>query len=168
MTVLVFRIVVELIYNLMAFYITISLRNGNCFCMGSIVICIGGDVNSLSAANNQSLARDVSLKWRSLTATKKFKYIYLNFDVFALYIYMNIFAHTSCTLAYNTSRHCTHTSHRWVASSKWNSFLCSLWSGEKVSFFWVSQKCGKLPFWLFFGFRALSLFIKKMLPLVLF
>lgn len=87
------------------------------------------DVNSRSSAwqgkcaasssprgsnNNPSLAGDTSQTSDEPNCNQKFKYdyIYLNFDVFALYIYLYVFAHTSCTLAYNTSRHCTHTSHR--------------------------------------------------------
>lgn len=41
--------------------------------------------------------------------------VYLNFDVFELYTHTYI----SCTLADNTSRHCTH---RWVAQSKSDRF----------------------------------------------
>lgn len=79
----------------------------------------------------------------------------LNFDVFALYISIYIFAHTSCTLAYNTSRHCTHTSHRWVARSKPRSFQNVEGSCFSVRFLgllffllgvWVSSRYpGRLP-----------------------
>lgn len=115
---------------------------------GSIVKCMGIDVNSLSSAwlekstpllrphvgliTNQSLARDISQTSDKPNCNKKFKYKYI-FEFWCIciiYIHKYIFAHTSCTLAYNTSRHCTHTSHRWVARSKENRFH-SLWDEKK-------------------------------------
>lgn len=83
------------------------------------MICFGGDVNSLSSARLRGRGGEpaplVGLVWlgihlravTSLSATKEkdsSMSVYLNFDVFELYTHTYI----SCTLADNTSRHCTH------------------------------------------------------------
>lgn len=101
---------------------------------GSIVICIGIDVNSLSSA---WLGRSTTLLhpllglittrvWlgihrrqvTSLTATKSSSInIYLNFDVFAFYIYIylrTLHAHLHTTPAYTV--HTPHTDEWLVAS----------------------------------------------------
>ncbi len=102
---------------------------------GSIVVCLGIDVNSLSSAwpgRSTPLLRPLlglipTRVWlgihgrqvTSLTATKSSSInIYLNFDVFAFYIYIylrTLHAHLHTTPAYTV--HTPHTD-EWLAASE--------------------------------------------------
>lgn len=108
---------------------------------GFIVICV--DVNCLFSAwqgRSAPLPRVSNDKWclAGDGAQRNNKpncnrnssiSVYLNFGVFSLYkyIYINIFAHTSCTLAY-TSRHTVHTPHtdKWLVVTKKVSIIFGL------------------------------------------
>lgn len=66
---------------------------------------------------SRNLARELETRDKPNPQLKFKQICVLGFSIFA-FIYIYIIAHTSCTLAYNTSQHCIHTSHRLAGSSK--------------------------------------------------
>lgn len=144
---------------------------------GSIVICIGIDVNSLSSAwlgkSTPLFCPLVGLittrVWlgiylrqvTSLTATKNSSInIYLDFDVFAFYIYLRtLHAHLHTTPA--DTVHTPHTD-EWLVASKLFSIVFRMKKSSYSFILFLSfallHSVKKMPLWLFFFFcfRALT------------
>lgn len=99
---------------------------------GSIVVCIGIDVNSLSSARRPRVGPRVTTRvWLGIHLTTSDKPncnkkknssmgIYLNFGVFAFYIYIYIYLRTLHAHLHTTPADTVHTPHadEWLVTSR--------------------------------------------------